>query len=182
MIDYDKVFMIAPSWTSLNERKLLSELAKDVPADGTIVEIGCLYGGVTSILGLSAPNAQVITIDNFSWTPEGYPAASPQLAMENFNILGVFNIYVMNMTSRDAAKRLDTPIDLLWIDGGHDFKSVYFDLFHFSKYSRGPIALHDYDNPGWKDIRQAVEVFLKKNDDWYIDKVVDMVVVLRKKD
>lgn len=169
--------------TSEEERKCLSELAKEVPENGVILEIGALYGGVTSILALSAPYATVFTIDNFSWHPEGYPKTSKALLLDNMKSLDIANVRVIEGKSRDEAIRWKRHINLLWIDGGHDFKSVYFDLNYFAHFSE-VIALHDYDNPAWKDIRQAVEVFLSQIDEkriWYLDKVVGMVAVLRRK-
>lgn len=70
-IDLDEIFKRIPSWTSTIEREKLAELSAEVPPTGTIVEIGCLYGGSTAVLALSNPSALVRSIDNFSWTPEG---------------------------------------------------------------------------------------------------------------
>ena len=53
------------------ERGCLAQLAREVPDQGLIVEIGCLYGGVTAVLALSNPSAAVIAIDDFSWHPGG---------------------------------------------------------------------------------------------------------------
>ena len=179
-IDFENIFEIAPSWTSIAERQLLSSLAIEVPDKGLIVEIGCLYGGCTAVLALSNQQAQVISIDNFSWTPEGYPFASAERASNNLLKLGAQNFTIIEKTSRDASNNWDRLINLLWIDGGHSFDFVYFDLSFYSHFSN-VIALHDYDNPAWSSIREAVEAFLSIDPYWYIDTIVDMVVVLRRK-
>jgi precorrin-6B methylase 2 len=171
-----------PTLTDVNERELLSQLAKEVPPTSIILEIGCLYGGVTAVLALSNPNAVVYCIDNFSWHPEGFPPTGKKVLLENMQFVGVHNVSVIEGTSQQAGRLWQTNISLLWIDGGHDFKTVYHDLVTFGHYAN-VIALHDYDNPAWKDIRQAVETFLSKpeNSNWYLDQVVGMVAVLRKK-
>lgn len=170
-----------PSLTEINERQLLSTLANEVNRDGAvIVEIGALYGGVTAILALSAPDAQITTIDNFSWHPDGFPATSKALLELNMRDLGVNNVHVWEGDSRQLGKRFPYKIDFLWIDGGHSFEYVYSDLTNLGK-DASIIALHDYDNPAWPTIRKAVETFLNKNKDYYIDTVVGMVVVLRKR-
>ncbi len=179
MIDYDLIFKDIPSWTEKNEREVLAKYAEQVPEGGVILEIGALYGGVTAILALSAPNALVVSIDNFSWTPEGYPKASLSLMSENLKRLGINNFQIIEATSIEAYATWNTHIDFLWIDGGHDFNSVYYDLSHYSTYTN-LIALHDYDNPAWPSIREAVEKFLSLNNDFKIIEVVGMVVVLKR--
>lgn len=169
-----------PTLTEINERELLAELAAEVPPTNYILEIGALYGGVTAVLALAAPSAYIYTIDNFSWHPEGFPKTSRLLLETNLFGLDIKNVTVIDSTSKQASKIWQTKVYLLWIDGGHDFKTVYFDLFHFSQFAE-VIALHDYDNPAWKDIRQAVETFLSGNEIWYLDQVVGTVAVLRKR-
>lgn len=168
-----------PTWTSEAERELLSSLAEQVPQSGTILEIGCLYGGATAILALSNPNVQIYSMDDFSWTPEGYPAASQELFQDNMRTLGINNVTSIKGDSRELWSDWKKHIDLLWIDGGHSFEFVYSDLLHFSKFA-DVIALHDYKNPFWDTIEKAIEVFLKSNDKFYLDQTVDMIAVLRK--
>lgn len=172
---------VIPTLTDYDERELLAKLATEVPHKGTILEIGALYGGVTAILALSAPTAQVYAIDNFSWHPEGYPPTSEELLIENMKKLDIYNVEVIAATSKQASRLWGhRKIDLLWIDGGHDFKTVYFDLFHYSRFSN-VVALHDYDNPAWSDIRQAIEIFISGNPKWQLTQLVGMVAVLRKR-
>lgn len=165
------------SITTDAERELLAKLAKQVPVGGVIVEIGALYGGVTAVLALSAPKAEVFTIDNFSWSPEGFPVSSRERLLDNMKAVGAKNVTVLEMTSKQAFKEWTNNIDLLWIDGGHDFKTVYHDLYNFSLFSR-VIALHDYKNPIWPDIEQAIQVFLSSDPYWQLTNNVDMVAVL----
>jgi precorrin-6B methylase 2 len=169
-----------PAWTEINERELLARLAREVPADGHIVEIGALYGSVTAVLALANPAARITSIDNFSWTPPGYPEASYERMMENLKGLGISNVMVVADASENVASLWQWPIELLWIDGGHSFEYVSSDLTHFGKFAK-VIALHDYDNPVWPDIRQAVDKFLlEQKGNFQLRGLVGMVATLRR--
>lgn len=180
MNTFTKQASVIPSLTTEAERDALSKLAQAVKKDGLIVEIGALYGGVTAVLALSAPDAHVISIDNFSWHPEGMPKTSPELVYKNLKSVGVSNVEVIHATSQEAYLKWKRPIDLLWIDGGHSFKFVYFDLYNYGKFAQ-VIALHDYGNPTWPDIARAINVFLSREKDWTFDTFTDSVAVLRRK-
>lgn len=168
------------SWTDEKERGLLSQLSSEVPENGWIVEIGCLYGGTTATLALSNPKALVVSIDNFSWTPDGYPQVSPTLTRSNLREAGVENVQIIEGDSREIGKDWEHHIDLLWVDGGHSYEFVYSDLVNFGPHA-DVIALHDYGNPFWETIMKAVGDFLKDHEEFYIAQVVSTVVVLRRK-
>jgi precorrin-6B methylase 2 len=164
--------------TTWGERELLSLLAAEVPVGGLILEIGTLYGGVTSILAKSAPTASVYSIDDYSWTPDGVPN-SPEQVYGSLAKLGVDNVELIQGDSREICKTWDKRINFLFIDGGHSFEFVYSDLYKFGGFAE-VIALHDYKNPVWVTIEKAVETFTVKNRVWHIDTIVDQLVVLRK--
>ena len=168
------------SITTVEERECLAALAQEVPDQGLMVEIGCLYGGVTAVLALSQPHAAVIAIDDFSWHPEGMPVNSPALVMDNLQKVGADNVTIIAGDSRSQHKDWSRKINFLWIDGGHSFEFVHSDLFHFSGWC-DVIALHDYQNPAeWMGITKAVTMFLESHADWRMEKVVGMIVVLRR--
>lgn len=169
----------APSWTSQAEREQLIELARDVPENGLIVEIGGLYGGMTAVLGLSNPKARIIVVDEFSWHPLNGLKASPDLLLSNCNSIGVNNVRVIKGDSREVGKTWKEAIYLLWIDGGHSYEFVKSDLDKFGPHARR-IALHDWDNPFWTSIRQAVEEFLKVHPEWFFSHNVETVAVLER--
>ena len=168
----------APSWTSAAERSEMCKLASEVQKDGLIVEIGGLYGGMTAVLGLSNPQAHITVIDEFSWDPYK-KGASAETLLENVKRVGVANVEVITGDSRIIGRNWTKAIDLLWIDGGHSYEFVKSDLDRFGPHAKR-IALHDWDNPFWKSIRQAVEDFLKVQPGWKFDHSVEMVAVLER--
>jgi len=165
--------------TEINERECVARLASEVVPNGIIFEIGCLYGGMTAVMGLANPRASLITIDDFSWHPADDVATSAELLYANMQKVGVKNVELIQGDSREIGKNWSSPIDLLWIDGGHSFDYVYQDICNFGIHAE-VIALHDYGNPAWTSIRQAVEKFIAGHAGWRIDEVVGTVVVLRK--
>lgn len=165
--------------TTQAERDTLASLAKRVPDQGLIVEIGTLYGGVTAVLAKAQPYAAIITIDDFSWHPETMPINSAMNVLDNLKKEGVDNVTIVEGDSRVIGKNWVRDIDLLWVDGGHSYQFVYSDLFHFGSKSK-VIALHDYKNPLWPTIEQAIKVFTEKDQKFYIDEVIDSLVVLRR--
>jgi precorrin-6B methylase 2 len=167
------------SITTEAEREALRSLASQVEEGGTIVEVGCLYGGVTAVLAKASPSSTVITIDDFSWHPEGMPVTSKELVEKSMLDLNIKNVRIKEGDSRRIGKSWKKPIDLLWIDGGHSYQFVYSDLINFGQHA-WVIALHDYDNPIWPTVRQAVETYIKKDNIFYVDKVVDTLCVLRR--
>jgi precorrin-6B methylase 2 len=177
MIDETKVI---PSWTEEVERGLLAKLASEVQPKGLIIEIGALYGGTTAVLAKAAPKAKVISIDEFSWTPEGYPKATKELLESHLKEVGVKNVSVLEGKSEEIGKTWDRPIDLCFIDGGHSYKYVFADLCNFAPHSE-VVACHDYGNPFWESIKQAIEDFVQLSPEWVLAEVAGTVVVLRRK-
>lgn len=177
MIDDTKVI---PSWTSDEERAFLSELASKVQNKGLIVEIGALYGGTTAILAKGNPKAKVITIDEFSWTPEGYPKATKELLESHLKEIGIKNVTVMEGKSEDIGKDWSKHIDFIFIDGGHSYEFILADLENFAPHC-DVIACHDYKNQFWTTIEQAIGDFIATNPEWDLTEVVGTVAVLRRK-
>jgi precorrin-6B methylase 2 len=173
-VDY---FHGIPTFTRPGERRLLKNLAKKVPAGGTILEIGSLYGGITALLALSNPKAAVLTIDRFSWKPSDLPKPSKPQVEANMRKLGIRNVEIIEDDSHRIGPLWDREIELLWIDGGHSYESVFADLTNFHSLSK-VIALHDYGNRKWASVRKAADDFRFVNQHWVVDQVVDTVAVL----
>lgn len=168
--------------TEIAERELLERLAAKVPAGGTIVEIGCLYGGTTAVLALAAPGARVITIDSFSWwPPDGAPSSKAQVKA-NLAELNITNVEVIHANSRlvGAGWPDDHQINLLWVDGGHTYDDARQDLENFGRIAQ-TIAVHDYILTGLPEVKQAVDDFIRDHHEWSITDAAHSIVVLRRR-
>jgi predicted O-methyltransferase YrrM len=144
--------------TEVNERECLAKLAREVPIGGKVMEIGALLGGVTAVLALANPGAHITTIDNFSWRPDDQMQTSAEIVMANMKKVGVRNVVVITGDSKKLGGPQTAPIDLVWIDGGHEYDQAFSDLVLFGLRSK-VIAIHDYDNP-WLTIHKAVDDFI----------------------
>lgn len=170
---------LVDTFTTETERMALQSMASKVGNGGVIVEIGSLYGGTTAILARSAPYAEVFTIDNFSWTPDGMIKPTAALLRENMQAMGIDNVTVIEGDSRQIGRQWRRPIDLLWIDGGHSFQFVHSDLTRFGKYAT-IIAAHDYNNPEWPSVKRAIDGYAKRAG-FVIAAEVGMLVALERK-
>jgi precorrin-6B methylase 2 len=166
--------------TAISERECLARLSAEVRPYGLIVEIGCLYGGMTAVLALSNPRAIIVAIDDFSWHPDDDKPASAALLIENVTRVGAHNVLVQEGDSLSIGKSWLLPIDLLWIDGGHSYQYVFSDLCSFGACAE-VVACHDYGNATWPTIRAAVDDFLHRQEGaFYLDEVVETVSILRR--
>lgn len=161
---------------SSEEKLALYDLAREVPEGGNILEIGCLYGGSTAILGLGAPKAHIQTIDQFTYAPHG--PSSAEIVYSNLNQAGVTNVTIRQENSNKAVHD-GSKIDLLWIDGGHDYETALHDLMTFGPYAK-VIAMHDFTNASLPGVRKAYDKFHKTYVQRNVKLVVHYLAVIRK--
>lgn len=167
-----------PVWTQPHEIALIRELAACVPEHGLMVEVGALYGGVTAEMLLAAPkSARLIVVDDFSWTPDGCETASVDVLRRNLKKMKIKNFEIIEGDSRLIGGSWEQPIDYLRIDGGHSYDFVRSDLETFGVHA-SVISLHDYGNPFWKTIDQAISDFLRAHENYAFEKNVGTEAVL----
>ena len=175
------------------EADLLETLAGQVPENGAVVEIGSYHGASTIRLGRGAQkrNAVVYAVDPHVHV-EHDPADNKlvtftrqdnALFMGNIlnNELGatVMSVALPSQAAVKAFKAMpDFEIDLLFIDGAHDFKSVALDFVEYSNLlsADGRIALHD---SMWPGVKQVIEAALAM--EWECVERVCSISVLRRK-
>lgn len=160
------------------EMIFLYELAENVSSNGTIVEVGSCYGGSSACLGLGAKDdANLILIDTFVHHPGG--RASKQLLEANLKRAGLSKFVILETDCMSAEfDKWAQPIDLLHIDGAHDYEHIWHDLTTFGIYAK-TIVCHDYDTIQ-VDIKPAVDKFVLEYP-YFIEKIVETMVLLRRK-
>jgi hypothetical protein len=167
-----------PGWTYPAELLWLCGQARSCRY---IVEIGVYHGRSTLALALATPGT-VIGIDSWEggpderdeWhpdfaTPEGRDAAY----LAAWRNLREQPVMLLRADSSRAWQALERGIELLFIDGGHDYQSVKRDILNYRPLvaAGGLICGHDYGSfPG---VREAVdEVFSNvrrgPGSTWYI--------------
>lgn len=169
-----------------NEAALLYRLASEVPAGGTIVEIGSYQGKSTVCLGLGAkisgarvyaidPHEDVQESENTHYGAENYAALLKNLI--EFNVADVVRVVARSGT--DTYQGWNEWIDLLFIDACHEYQAVRGDFDLWNHYVRdGLIAMHDTtgNHPG---VTQALNEILAAGE-WEIIERADATAVLRR--
>lgn len=171
---------------SLDEAKLLFRLASEVLPRRAIVEIGSYQGRSAVCLGLGAklagarvwaidPHEDIQINETVHYGMENHAALLKNLV--EFEVAGVVRVVALDsMEVLDGWTRL---IDLLWIDGCHEYESVHADLL-WSDYmdKTGTIALHD-SSGHYPDVTRALNEFLEAGQ-WIIQERIDATTVLKR--
>ena len=193
-IKYSTIFgyEAIPGWLSENEAITLYELARSLPAERPVaVEIGSWLGKSSVVLskGMKGKRRPALyCIDPFNGDADagdrelygremvGMDRTLEQTFLENMKKNGVLDIARPVVAySFEVAPDFKEPIDLLFIDGNHDYEAVLQDYEQWSPLIKtgGVIAFHDvvfdpdpdpvgpvkvakeriYDNPMWSDVR-----------------------------
>jgi predicted O-methyltransferase YrrM len=142
-------------WFSADESEYIADLARKVPADANIVEIGSFCGRSTISLVIGSQqgnNSKVHSVD-------------PHLGLTSIYIESTLPIFVMNLKKRNLLPYVNIhreysaelakswswgTIGLLFIDAEHSYKSVYEDFNSWYKYlmDGALVVFHDYPQKG----------------------------------
>jgi len=128
---------------SLWERVFLYEIPRTIPLKGDILEIGS-YGGKSSA-AIVAGNESSRT-KGIVWLVEPFPQPSKETFLNNFYIQRLNkHIRLVDKTSEEARKLIDTQFKFIFIDGKHDYEYVKKDILLWQDLLKegGIIAFHD---------------------------------------
>jgi hypothetical protein len=138
-------------WLSIDEAYLLYSLARIVPSDSAIVEIGSYKGRSTTALALGASGASIYAID---------PHTGDRALVERGEAVDTYDVFVRNLkdrrlddrtvvmrtTSADAAANYSgPPFSLIFIDGWHSTDAVIEDYELWSKHAAAD-AVYVFDD------------------------------------
>jgi len=159
-----------PGWLTDEEGEALYELARSCRGDGAIVEIGSWKGKSTVCLGLGSQagaSVPVYAIDPHTDHRFGDFTANVQRA-------GIADLVrPIPSLSQRAADDFHEPVELLFVDGSHEFDLVLEDFekwvpkvvdggwvaFHDTTWTRGPrkvVGEAVYRSRRFKDVRFVV--------------------------
>jgi MMP 1-O-methyltransferase len=151
-------------WLTPKEGRLLYELARRCSGRGVIVEIGSWKGKSTIWLASGSrrgAGVPVYAIDPHTAESDNLATQSPVPTFEEFsrNVrrAGVDDLVVPRvMTSAAAARDFTEPVELIFIDGAHDYASVAldFELWFPKVIDGGTLAFHD--TVAWEGPRRLV--------------------------
>jgi predicted O-methyltransferase YrrM len=167
--------MKATSGVLPDEGQRLAYLAAQVPERGIIVEIGSCQGRSAAYMAAALDRKKKVKIFCVDlWilgagrTPERHHDVGGYMRfVGNLRVLDLFqNIIPIMADSVEAGKRWRLPIDLLFIDGGHQFNEVKADYKTWAKFVKpgGVIVFHDYAS--WQPIKRFVDGSLNLTKEW----------------
>lgn len=171
----DIVALKATSGVNPDEGQRLSYLASQVPENGIIVEIGSCWGRSASYMASALRereiNVTIYCVDLWDLgkgrTPERHHSTSAFLQFrKNLRRLGLWNyIHPIKGDSAKVHKKWELPIDLLHIDGGHQYHEVLADYQGWGKFVKpgGTIVFHDYNHD---EIRLMINRIVKPSKLW----------------
>lgn len=159
----------------------LFSLSRQVSAGGRVVEIGAGAGCSIITMGIGSQamnkNIELITIDPFVWTRQLPPhTIYKELGrdVKKEDILARFReniahwgleVILLQETSVSGCRKIgDESVDLLFIDGNHQYHAVKWDILNYRpKVKKGGIFCdHDYQkcHPG---VRKVVDEAFDEN-------------------
>lgn len=184
----DRILEISKSimgWLDPRESVLLYQLAQNMPYHGVIVEVGSYRGRSTVLLALGAreQNGTVYAVDPFEGMMDGREVTlHDRDQLENaLAENGVRDdVHIWTQTSLSAAKQWSGEIDLIFIDGSHQYEDVMADLKAWSPWVTGKIAMHDtLENGQWQGVVQALNEFVAAGE-WAVVQRADATTVLER--
>ena len=174
-------YLSIDGWLTVNEAIELYELARSVPdREPVVVEIGSWQGKSTVVLGKGLKDkegAALCCVDPFN--AAGDPSSEEDYRQrrnetgpvlrerfsDNLARNGVGGLVeVLQGYSHDVVKGFERPIDLLFIDGDHDYPSVLADFRDWTPMvvEGGLICMHDVGNPSHCGPQQVVDEELRQ--------------------
>jgi MMP 1-O-methyltransferase len=158
-----------PGWLTDEEGEALYELARACTGKGVIVEIGSFKGKSTVCLGLGSQAGASVPIYAIDPHQERFPEFKKNVERAGIGEL----VRPVPARSQPAADDFHEPIELLFVDGSHEYDLVLEDFekwvpkvvdcgwvaFHDTTWTAGPRKLVGhavYRSRGFKDLRFVV--------------------------
>lgn len=134
-------------WMSPIELRWLAEQASQMRS---VVEIGCLHGRSSYALATGCPGT-VYCLD--PWNDAGYESWMNSVGEVLPNVVGIRG------ASPEAGALVPDPVDMVFIDGAHDYQSVLADVLYWRARTRVLLCGHDYtEGPdGYPDVKTVVD-------------------------
>ena len=149
-------------WLTPEEGRLLYNLAKTCTGQGVIVEIGSWKGKSTIWLGRGSKaggRVPIYAIDPHTGSAETWQMFGEVWTFDEFlaniqtaDVAGL--VIPLRQMSEEAARSFDKAVELIFIDGAHEYEMVRldFELWFPKVIDGGIMAFHDADAPGPREL------------------------------
>jgi hypothetical protein len=143
-----------PGWMHPADLEVMAELARKVPDDGLIVEVGSWMGQSTQTWCQNT-RAEVIAIDKWEWMPKEYGGPHKELVDLNGDPFEQFKRFTAHLHNLTIMKRPSSggawtrPLaDLVFIDAMHQNPWVHDDIIYWeTKVKPGGVICGDDYSP-----------------------------------
>lgn len=198
-----------PGWNSIQILDILGKYASEVPENGTILELGALFGRSTYTLGHNKKDSvRLLTIDCWpdilfknhslvSWHDGTSSGEEYDLMLSKADDHGIsgekfyklwkeYTKGIVNNTSIRAYTNINNTImpkfDFIYHDASHEETTVYNDLVHwFPKLKQnGILIIDDYEITQFEGLCRAVDKFIDEND-LYAELVTHRNLLIKRK-
>ena len=182
MIDYD-----IPGFMSRYDLEIISNIAKNVPDNGKILEIGSWFGRTTKCLYQSKKeNVDLTVCDSWSFLPENaegdagcgggnkdlFEDAKKQAIKHNStryafkHCLGEIydDINIIHEDSMDY--KFEEVYDSVFIDGDHTYEGVLNDITKHIKNEKTLLVGDDFKFVGWNDFLGLAKAVLETHKEY----------------
>lgn len=158
-----KLIADIPGWLTDEEGEALFDLARRCTGRGVIVEIGSWKGKSTTCLGLGSKAGRSVPIYAVD------PHADYRFGefKENIERAGIADLVTpIPSLSQAAAPDFDQPIELLFVDGSHEYEDVKADFEQWvpKVVEGGVVAVHD--TTLWEGPKRVVEERIYRSNDF----------------
>jgi len=180
-----------PGWESGDEQDYLYTLAQELPANAVILEIGGEFGMSASIFSKGAPSARVYSVDiRYDGELAQQHAANLREAGVGDNVTRIAGDSQLKTTVAKFKKLEKERIDLLFVDGAHDYQGALndFNLWAPLVKSTGYLVLHDTAGTTNRmphllhfDVSRALATWYKDNgSDWAVANNVNTITSFKR--
>ncbi|MBI3308961.1 MAG: class I SAM-dependent methyltransferase [Candidatus Melainabacteria bacterium] len=186
-------------WLSACEAVALYKLIHSIDNENvTVCEIGSWLGKSSYVLACALnahKNGKLFCVDPFNAagddtskkiyqrTKKQIPTPLIEKFKKTMKELGVLDkIEILKGYSHKVIKNFNKPLDVLFIDGDHEYKAVLRDYKDWSKLIKkgGFIVFHDVGAAHTTGPKEVVELELVKNRNWTNHLLIDELYIAKK--
>ncbi len=155
---------------NLNDIECIWELGQKVPEGATVLEIGSRFGRSACSWALAIKNSTVYTMDVHD-NREKIREYAKKIGLEG---------RVIPLWGNSFKYPWIKDVDIVFIDGDHDYNAVMLDLKKYYPLIKTLICGHDYFHPEFPDVKKAVDEFFfnrkQRRNIWHAWKAQPLVV------
>lgn len=146
--------------------KPFAQLVKD-RGYKNIIEIGTAYGGNAFHLLSNVEINQLTCIDPYIYYP-AMPGFTCQEEYDNLYLYATWrltafeNVELIKRTSKNALQDIVDDVDLIFLDGSHEYEDVKWECENYMHLIRGGGVLSGHDYNIFEGVTKAVDEFAKK--------------------